>query len=133
MQKYYDNTENKLANKNLRYLINTINPTPANAIDIGCGAGRDTIYLIQNGWNVLAIDKTDVKERISNRLTPEELKRFRFSKQKFEEINLEQTNLIVSNFSLSFCDKNKFNEFWNKIQHSIEPNRIFCRKFLWSK
>ena len=31
-----------------------------------------------------AIDKNDVKERISKRLTNEELKRFRFSKQNFD-------------------------------------------------
>lgn len=132
MEKYYNNTENKPANKNIIKFITEIETIPSNAIELGCGAGRDTVYLIQNGWNVLAIDKEDVKERISNRLTEEELKKFRFSKQNFEEVKLEETNLIVSNFSLSFCDKEKFKELWNKIQKSIISNRIFCRKFFWS-
>lgn len=132
MKNYYDNTENKPANQNIQYFINEINPTPSNAIDLGCGAGRDTAYLIKNGWNVLAIDKNDVKDRISNKLIKEELKRFRFSRQSFEEVELEETDLIVSNFSLSFCDKEKFNELWNKIQRNIIPSRIFCGKFFWS-
>lgn len=38
---------------------------PKNAVDLGCGAGRDTIYLIKNGWNVLAIDRENTKEIIS--------------------------------------------------------------------
>ena len=57
------------------------------------------------------------------------MKKFRFSKQNFEDIELEKTDLIVSNFSLSFCDIDKFKELWNKIQNSIKTNRIFCRKF----
>ncbi|MBR1653785.1 MAG: class I SAM-dependent methyltransferase [Clostridia bacterium] len=125
MEKYYNNTENKPANKNVQYLINQIKPTPSTAIDIGCGAGRDTVFLIQNGWQVLAIDRNDVEDRIKNRLTEEEKHRFRFSKQQFENMELEQTNLIVSNFSLSFCNKDKFSKLWNKIQNSILPNRIF--------
>lgn len=132
MEEYYNNTENKPANQNVIYLKNEIKPTPTNAIELGCGAGRDTIYLIKNGWNVLAIDKNDVKERISKKLTKNELKKFRFSKQNFEDIELEKTDLIVSNFSLSFCDKDKFKELWNKIQNNIKTNRIFCRKFFWS-
>lgn len=132
MEKYYDNTENKPANKNVRYFINKINPTPGTAVELGCGAGRDTVYLIQNGWKVLAIDKNDVKERIIKKLTEEELKRFIFLKQEFENVKLNETDLLVSNFSLSFCDKDKFSELWDKIQKSIRLNRIFCRQFLWN-
>ena len=133
MEKYYNNTQNKPANKNVQYFINQINSTPSTAIDIGCGAGRDTVFLIQNGWKVLAIDQNNVEDRIKNRLTEEEKHSFRFSRQQFENIELEQANLIVSNFSLSFCDKNEFSKLWNKIQKSILPNRIFCWKFFRNK
>lgn len=126
MEKYYDITETKPPNKIVKYFIENIAVSPTKAIELGCGAGRDTIYLIKNGWNVLAIDKSDVEERISKRMNSEELKRFRFSKQKFEEVELEEVNLIVANFSLSFCDKNKFNELWRKIENSILPCRVFC-------
>lgn len=126
MEKYYDITETKPPNIIVKYFIENIAVSPTKAIELGCGAGRDTIYLIKNGWNVLAIDKSDVEERISKRMNSEELKRFRFSKQKFEEVELEEVNLIVANFSLSFCDKNKFNELWRKIENSILPCRVFC-------
>ncbi len=129
MEKYYNNTENAQPNKTIIYFINKINSIPGNAIELGCGAGRDTKYLIKKGWNVLAIDKNDVEERISKRLSQEELKRFRFSQQSFEDVVLEKCELIVSNFSLSFCDKDKFNELWDKIQNSIISNGYFVGNF----
>ena len=82
IEKYYDNTQHKPANKNIIYFINKIKSKPGKAIELGCGAGRDTVYLIKKGWDVLAIDQNDVKERITSRLTKKQLKQFRFSKQK---------------------------------------------------
>ena len=106
---------------------------PSNAIDLGCGAGRDTIYLIKNGWNVLSIDKEDTGKFISSKLNEEEIKRFRFVRQDFENIELEKNNLLVANFSIPFCKKDCFNELWNKITNSILKERILCGKFFWIK
>lgn len=129
MRKYYDNTEKKPANSNLIYCINTLKPAPGKAIDIGCGAGRDTKYLLKHGWNVIAIDKEDVQDRISKYLTKEVSQRFEFSRQKFEDLILERANLIVANFSLSFCKKDKFNEMWDKIVENINANGYFVGNF----
>ena len=100
---------------------------PSKAIELGCGAGNDTVYLIKNNWNVLAIDRENVEDRIRKRLNEEEIKRFRFQRQDFENIVLEENNLLVANFCLPFCNKNRFYELWDKINKSILPNRIFCR------
>lgn len=132
IEKYYDNTEKIPPRKNVKTFIEMKNKV-GKAIELGCGAGVDTAYLIKNGWEVLAIDQNDTKERIKEKLNSEEQKRFRFQKQKFEEIVLEKNNLIVANFSLPFCNKNKFKEVWNKIIESILSNRTFCRKLLWNK
>ena len=48
IKKYYENTENALPNPTVRAIIE-MNIKPENAIDLGCGAGRDTLYLIKNG------------------------------------------------------------------------------------
>ena len=86
LERYYDNTEADIPRKNVKYFIENIKTIPSKAIDIGCGAGNDTVYLIKNGWNVTAIDKEDVKDRISKRLSSEEMKRFEFQQQNLEDI-----------------------------------------------
>ena len=63
IEKYYDNTKNAEPNYIVKEFIK-LNVRPGNAVELGCGAGRDTVYLIKNGWNVLAIDKENVKSRI---------------------------------------------------------------------
>lgn len=132
MKKYYKNTENALPNIIIRKFIE-MKIKPSNAIDLGCGAGRDTIYLIKNGWNVLSIDKEDTGKFISSKLNEEEIKRFRFVRQDFENIELEKNNLFVANFSIPFCKKDCFNELWNKITNSILKERILCGNFFWIK
>ena len=125
IEKYYDNTEIDLPHKNVAKFIE-IESNVGNAIDIGCGAGRDTVCLIKNGWNVLAIDRENVENRIKKRLKQEEFDKFKFKRQDFENVVLTENNLLVANFSLPFCNKDKFNELWNKVEKSILPNRILC-------
>lgn len=83
----------------------------------------------KNGWNVLAIDREEVEARITTKLSKEEQKKFKFSKQKFEGIKLDKNNLVVANFSLPFCNKNNFKELWNKIDESILKDGYFVGNF----
>lgn len=132
IKKYYENTKNLPPHPIVKKFID-MNVKVGKAIDLGCGAGRDTIYLTKNGWNVLSIDKEDTGELVSSKLDEEEIKRFRFVRQDFENIELEKNNLLVANFSIPFCKKDSFNEFWNKISESILKERILCGKFFWIK
>ena len=51
----------------------------------------------------------------------------------FENIELEKNNLLVANFSIPFCNKEYFYEFWNKISNSILAERILRWEFFWIK
>ena len=115
IKKYYENTKDACPHFTTKQFIK-MNIAPKNAIDLGCGAGRDTVFLIKNGWNVLAIDK-------------EELKKFRFYKSNFEDLKLENNSLVVANFSIPFCDKNYFLKFWDNITNSILKDGYFVGNF----
>lgn len=60
LRKFFSNGYNKQLNGNI-------------AIDLGCGAGNDTIELINNGFNVTAIDsEVGVKEILQRRIPDSE-------------------------------------------------------------
>ena len=124
IEKYYENTKSAPPYKNVERFIELEKRT-GKAIDLGCGTGRDTTYLIKNGWSVLAIDQNDTSKIIKEKLTEEELSKFRFLKQNFENIKLEKCDLIVANYSIPFCDKEHFKELWNKIVDSINEDGYF--------
>lgn len=128
IEEFYKNTRNTLPHKNVLEFIDS-EKNIGKAIDIGCGAGRDTVYLIKNGWHVIAIDKENTKQIMTNQLNDEELNRLTFIQSEFENIKLEKNNLIIANYSIPFCNKNKFQEFWHKIIDSIEENGYFVGNF----
>jgi len=137
-EKYYDKTKKDKPRNNIKRFLEHIKIKSTNSIDLGCGSGNDTIYLIQNNWSVLGIDKENVEEIIRERLSKDKQKYFQFKKQKFENLNISNTDLIIANFSLSFCKKEYFTSMWQKIVESINLNGYFVGTILgindsWNK
>ena len=95
------------------------------AIDLGCGSGNETVYMIKNGIKVLAIDRQLNKDFILNRLSDSEKQLISFKESSFEDVELPRTNLLTAFFSIPFCNPDNFDELWNKIYNSIEDNGYF--------
>ncbi len=91
-----------------------------NAIDLGCGSGNETVYMIKNGIRVLAIDRQLNQDFILNRLSKDEKRLISFKESSFENIELPKTQLLTAFFSLPFCTPDNFDELWNKVYDSIE-------------
>ena len=126
---YYKKTKNSNIPKNLKTFID-MKIKPGICIDLGCGAGRDSRFLIKNGWKVIAIDKEDTEKIIRSSLKEEEQNYLKFIKQDFEDnIILQPCNLLVANASLSFCHKKYFNELWKKVVNSITKDGYFVGNF----
>lgn len=95
------------------------------AIDLGCGSGNETVYMIKNGIKVLAIDRQLNQDFIFNRLSDNEKKMISFKESSFEDVELPRTNLLTAFFSIPFCNPNNFDELWTKIYNSIEDDGYF--------
>jgi len=127
-EKFHEITYNKPPRKNIVHFISKYNIT-GDAIDLGCGSGSDTIYLIKNNWNVLAIDSSDVEEKIRSKLADIEQEKLRFEIQRFEDLKLSKCDLLVSNNSLSFGERNYFHQMWEEICLNIKNNGYFVGNF----
>lgn len=131
-EQYYNITKNVKPHANVVNFLN-FNIVPQTAIDLGCGAGRDTIALLKQNWDVLAIDKEDTENIIREQLSREEQQRFKFMKSVFGKMNLPKAKLVVANFSLPFAKKEYFNLIWNKINNSLLEGGYFVGNFFGKK
>ena len=95
------------------------------AVDLGCGSGNETIYMVKKGINVLAIDRQLNKNFILDRLSENERKLITLKECSFEKVKLPKTELLVAFFSIPFCNPNSFDDLWNKIYNSIEDDGYF--------
>ncbi|MCI7559639.1 MAG: class I SAM-dependent methyltransferase [Clostridium sp.] len=125
--KDWTNYQNETYGDNVCKLLNEFldNYKIDNAIDLGCGSGNETVYMIKNGIKVLAIDRQLNQDFILNRLSDSEKQLISFKESSFEDVELPKTKLLTAFFSIPFCNPNNFDELWTKIYNSIEDNGYF--------
>lgn len=103
------------------------------AIDLGCGCGNDTAFLLNNGWAVWAIDgDIAVIEILKNRKDIAKGNALYTISERFETINwdrLPKVDLFLAIYALPFSKKEKFKELWTHITDSIESQGRFAGHF----
>lgn len=105
---------------------------PIDALDLGCGTGRDTVELLRRGWSVLAIDaEADAIAELKAR--PEAVSagdRLETQVVRFETIALPACDLVNSSFALPLCGAEAFPFLWQRIRAALNPGgRIACQLF----
>ncbi|MEZ4729656.1 MAG: class I SAM-dependent methyltransferase [Caldilineaceae bacterium] len=97
------------------------------AIDLGCGEGTDTIALLDQGWQVLALDQQpEAIVRLQAQTPPELLGRLQTQTVAFEAVTLPPADLIYAGFSLPFCHPDHFAAFWDKLVNAVRPGGRFA-------
>ena len=120
---YQNEKYNKDVQRLLIYFLN--NYKINNAIDLGCGSGNETVYMVKNGITVTAIDKQLNKDFILNRLDEEEKKKVAFIEEDFEMVQLKNTDAVTAFFSIPFCNPKEFEHLWDKIYNSLNEKGYF--------
>lgn len=97
---------------------------PGRAVDLGCGAGRDTFELLRRGWGVLAIDgEQEAIDRLVAAAPPGELET---RVARLEQARWPEVDLVNSSFTLPFCAPGDFPDLWRRIVESVRPGGRFC-------
>jgi tellurite methyltransferase len=86
------------------------------AVDLGCGAGRDTRELLRAGWRVLAIDREPAAIAMLEAVTPAE-HRSRLATQvaDLSDVEIPSCDLVNANLSLPFVAPEPFARTWGRI------------------
>ena len=97
------------------------------AVEIGYGAGTDTLELLRRGWQVLAIDRHEGAARfLARRVPPGKRGALTTLVAPMEGLTLPSTNLVYASFSLPFCSPAAFPALWSTIRDSIRPGGHFA-------
>lgn len=100
------------------------------AIDLGCGAGRDTLELLRRGWRVLALDnETEAIKLVRSSVPPECRSRLTTRLASFEKVRLPRCELVNASYSLPFCPSEYFDHLWDRVVTSIRSEGRFSGHF----
>src|SRR6266571_3799895 len=102
------------------------------AVDLGCGAGRDTAELLRRGWQVLAIDaEAEAIQRLLRRgdLGSACAGRLETQVVRFEDARWPEADLVNSSYSLPFCAPNQFAAVWDRLVASLRLGGRFSGQF----
>lgn len=102
------------------------------AIDLGCGQGVDTPFLLREGWQVMAVDQRgDVYDWLTETVNPVALARLTFIQDSFLNAPLTPCDLINATFSLPFCKSSSaFQTLWGDMKTSLRKGGFFCGQLL---
>lgn len=110
---------------------------PGNALDLGCGVGNETAYLLKRGWSVWVVDSQAgaFKWLLSrNDITQEAL--LHPIVAGFESIDwqsLPVMDFVLAAKALPFCLPEKFAMVWQNLINKIKPGGRFAGEFFGTR
>ena len=93
---------------------------PRFAVDLGCGAGRDSRELLRRGWRVLAVDMTPEGPETLRRLTSAaDLERLETVVSVLADFEIPPCDLVNANLILPFQPADDYDVVWGRIRAAI--------------
>lgn len=102
-------------------------PKHGRALDLGAGAGRDTRYLLEQEFDVTAVDAEPQSVALLASL-PYPQDRLHAVQSTFEDFPFETAtyDLISAQFALPFTPRDKFGGMFARLKAALAPGGIFA-------
>ncbi len=102
-------------------------PAPRLAVDLGCGAGRDTRELLRRGWRVLAVDREAAAIDAVTAATPEaDRDRLQGVIADLDTFEVPRCDLVVASVSLQFLAPVAYAAMFGRIAAALAPGGRFA-------
>jgi SAM-dependent methyltransferase len=99
---------------------------PRLAVDLGCGAGRDTRELLRRGWRVVAVDRTPEGIATLLKLTPPgDRPRLKAHVADVASFPVPACDLVNANLILPFLPSDAYGATWARIRAALPPGGRF--------
>lgn len=101
------------------------------AVDCGCGTGRDTLFLLEQGYQVYAfdIDLSSLQVLSEHPLTAATPK-LEIQHCSFADYHFPRAHLINASACLFLSARDDLPHLWHAIEQSLYSGGIFCGHFL---
>ena len=93
-------------------------PDSCTILDVGCGSGRDTLYFLNNGYEVISIDASSEMVKLSSKLTKQNTSLLRIEDIGFKD----QFEGIWACASLLHIDESKTTDVYHKLRAAMKMN-----------
>lgn len=121
--RYYEITVDRPAWETVRLAIERFaadTVDPRFAVDLGCGAGRDTRELLRAGWNVLAVDREPGAINAVEAATPADLRpNLQTRIADLADVDIPLCDLVNASLSLPFVASEAFWRTWGRILDAL--------------
>jgi tellurite methyltransferase len=96
------------------------------ALDLGCGAGRDTRFLLEHGFKVAAVDSDPHAIALLADLASDHLRKYQTS---FEDFEFATYDLVNAHFALPFIPEEHFHVVFDRVKRAINSDGLFVGQF----
>ena len=99
-----------------RFDLRAAHPT---ALDLGSGAGNDTLALLERGWTVTALDASREALDVLAGRSGTHAARLRLCHADFSGLPPRRYRLVYASLSLPFCPPDRFDRVWAAVLGAV--------------
>ena len=100
-------------------------PPGAHILDAGCGSGRDSLYFLNKGYKVTAIDASKELSKLASELINQSVLNISFQELDFEN----EFDGVWASASLLHIPRNEISKVLNRIAKSLKQDGVLYASF----